>query len=141
MRIAPLLILLVLLVAPVRPVQAQQGGLLAGVEGFVTRPSRYGVSDAMDRIEAFAKSEGAKVFARIDMADLSHKAGVKIRPNQLLIFDPGKLVGPLVDQAPMASLDLPFANALARRFAVDANSAAGRAANVALERILTLAMK
>jgi uncharacterized protein (DUF302 family) len=157
MRFITLFLLVGVLLAPAA--RAQQGGLLDGVDGIVTRPSRYGVVDAMARIEAFALSSGAKVIARVDMADLAHKAGVKIPPNQLLIFDPGKLVGPLVQQAPMAALDLPFkvlvwedaaghawisyanATALTRRFAVDPASAGVRDANSELESILTTAMK
>jgi uncharacterized protein (DUF302 family) len=153
-----LLLLLALTVSTATPGRAQQGGMIAGGEGLATRPSRYGVADAMDRIEAVAKASGAKIENRINFAELSRRNSVKIRPNQLLVYDPGKGMAALLQQAPMAALDLPFkvlvwedaqgkvwvtytnASYLARRYAVGEGEAVN-AVDGAVERIITEAMR
>ena len=87
---------------------ADNGGLLDQNSGIVTKPSRSSVTDTMDRLEAAAKGMGARIFTRIDYQDLSKRAGVDIRPNQLLIFGRGR-GGPLIlKEAPLAGIDLPF---------------------------------
>lgn len=87
---------------------ADDGGLRDKDAGIVTKPSKYSVTEIMDRLEAAAKGMGARIFNRIDYQDLSKKAGVDIRPNQLLIFGRGR-GGPLIiKEAPLAGIDLPF---------------------------------
>jgi uncharacterized protein (DUF302 family) len=87
---------------------AGDGGLRGTDSGIVTKPSKYPVTETMDRMEEAAKSVGAKIFNRINYHDLAKTAGVTIRPNQLLIFGRGR-GGPLiVKEAPLAGIDLPF---------------------------------
>lgn len=87
---------------------ADEGGLRDKDTGIVTKPSKYSVTETMDRVEAAAKSLGARIFNRINYQDMSKGAGVEIRPNQLLIFGRGR-GGPLiVKEAPLAGIDLPF---------------------------------
>ena len=87
---------------------AQQGGLLDAASGIVTKPSKYSVSDTMDRIEAAAKGIGASIFARIDYQQMSKKVNVDIRPNQLLIFGRGAGGPYIIKEAPLAGIDIPF---------------------------------
>ena len=87
---------------------AQQGGLLDTASGIVTKPSKYPVTDTMDRVEAAAKSIGASIFARIDYQQMSKKVNVDIRPNQLLIFGRGAGGPYIIKEAPLAGIDIPF---------------------------------
>jgi len=85
-----------------------QGGVFDTNTGIVTKPSKYSVTETMDRMEAGAKAVGATVFSRVDWQVLSKKVNVEIRPNQLLIFGRGKGGPYIIKEAPLASLDIPF---------------------------------
>ena len=87
---------------------ADEGGALGNNTGIVTKPSKYSVSETMDRMEAAAKSVGANIFSRIDWQELSKKVDVQIPPNQLLIFGRGKGGPYIIKEAPLAALDIPF---------------------------------
>jgi len=87
---------------------AQEGGLLGKDSGLVTRPSKYSVTDTIDRVEAAAKGVGANIFNRIDYQEMSKKVKVDVRPNQLLIFGRGAGGPYIIAEAPLAGLDLPF---------------------------------
>jgi uncharacterized protein (DUF302 family) len=84
------------------------GGVLDTNSGIVTKPSKYPVSETMDRMEAAAKAVGAHIFSRVDWQELSKKVDVQIPPNQLLIFGRGKGGPYIIKDAPLASLDIPF---------------------------------
>src|ERR1700716_1901463 len=68
---------------------ADESGLLDKNSGIITKPSRFSVTETMDRVEAAAKGVGANIFARIDYQQMSKKVNLDIRPNQLLIFGRG----------------------------------------------------
>jgi uncharacterized protein (DUF302 family) len=85
-----------------------QGGAFDTNSGIVTKPSKYPVSETMDRMEASAKAVGAHIFSRVDWQELSKKVNVEIPPNQLLIFGRGKGGPYIIKQAPLAALDIPF---------------------------------
>ena len=85
-----------------------QGGAFDTNSGIVTKPSKYPVSETMDRMEAAAKSVGANIFNRVDWQALSKKVNVEIPPNQLLIFGRGKGGPYIIKEAPLAALDIPF---------------------------------
>jgi len=87
---------------------AQEGGLLGKDSGLVTRPSKYSVTDTIDRVEAAAKAVGAHIFNRIDYQEMSKKVKVDIRPNQLIIFARGAAGPYIIKEAPLASIDMPF---------------------------------
>jgi uncharacterized protein (DUF302 family) len=87
---------------------ADESGLLDRNAGIVTKPSKYSVTDTMDRVEAAAKGVGANVFARIDYQEMSKKVKVDIRPNQLLIFGRGAGGPYIIKEAPLAGIDIPF---------------------------------
>jgi uncharacterized protein (DUF302 family) len=76
--------------------------------GIVRIASRHGVADTMDRIEALLKQRGIMVFARIDFSSDAARAGLSMRPEQLLIFGNPKAGTPLMLAAPAAGLDLPL---------------------------------
>jgi len=85
-----------------------QGGAFDSNTGIVTKPSKYSVSETMDRMEASAKAVGAHIFNRVDWQELSKKVNVTIPPNQLLIFGRGKGGPYIIKEAPLAALDIPF---------------------------------
>jgi len=82
--------------------------LLAADNGIVSRPSKYSVAETLDRLEAVLKSKGVTVFARIDHSGEAQKAGLKLRPTQLLIFGDPKMGTGIMDAAPSAAIDLPL---------------------------------
>jgi len=74
----------------------------------VTKASKYSVPETMDRVEAAARGVGANIFNRIDYQEMSKKADVDIRPNQLLIFGRGKGGPYIIKESPLAAIDIPF---------------------------------
>ena len=74
----------------------------------VTKASKYSVPETMDRVEAAAIGVGANIFNRIDYQEMSKKADVDIRPNQLLLFGRGKGGPHLIKESPLAGIDIPF---------------------------------
>ncbi len=77
-------------------------------QGIVQLPSRYSVLATMDRLESLLKDRGITVFARIDFSGDAARAGLSLRPQQLLIFGSPKAGTPLMATAPTAGLDLPL---------------------------------
>jgi uncharacterized protein (DUF302 family) len=88
---------------------AQQGGVLDKDSGIVTKPSKYPVTETIDRLETDIKSrDGIQIFARIDFQALAATQGGKVRPGQLLIFGGGRLAQPFISAAPTVAIDLPM---------------------------------
>ena len=87
---------------------ADESGLLDKNAGIVTKPSKYSVTETIDRVEAAAKGVGANIFNRIDYQEMSKKVKVDIRPNQLLIFGRGAGGPYIIKEAPLAGIDIPF---------------------------------
>jgi uncharacterized protein (DUF302 family) len=80
----------------------------AGGNGLISKSSRYSAPETMDRLVAVLQSKGMTVFARIDHAAEAEKAGLKMRPSQLLIFGNPKGGTPLMVAAPTVAIDLPL---------------------------------
>lgn len=79
-------------------------GLLASNAAFaamVEKPSPHSVAETIDRLEAAVGKAGASVIARVDHAGAAEKAGLEMRPAELLIFGNPKVGTPLM-QAEMA---------------------------------------
>jgi len=74
----------------------------------ISKSSRYSAPETMDRLVAVLQSKGMTVFARIDHAAEAEKAGLKMRPSQLLIFGNPKGGTPLMVAAPTVAIDLPL---------------------------------
>jgi len=76
--------------------------------GIVVLASHHPVARTMDRLEALLKEKGVVVFARIDFSGDAARAGLQMRPEQLLIFGNPKGGTPLMQAAPTVGLDLPL---------------------------------
>jgi len=76
--------------------------------GIVRIASHHTVAETVDRIESLLKQRGILVFARIDFSADAARAGLTMRPEQLLIFGNPKAGTPLMLAAPVAGLDLPL---------------------------------
>jgi uncharacterized protein (DUF302 family) len=75
--------------------------------GFLRIPSRHSVAATADRLESSLKARGILVFARIDFSADAARAGLTMRPEQLIIFGNPKAGTPLMVAAPTVGLDLP----------------------------------
>ena len=78
------------------------------IPGLVRLPSRHAVAATVDRLEASLKQRGILVFARIDFSGDAARAGLRMRPEQMLIFGNPKAGTPLMLQVPAVGLDLPL---------------------------------
>ncbi len=76
--------------------------------GIVDVPSRYPVPETLARLEEILKDKGITVFALIDHSGEAEKAGLKMRPTQLLVFGSPKSGTPLMVAAPRLAIDLPL---------------------------------
>jgi len=77
-------------------------------DGLITVASGFSVRETVDRLVAFATSHGLMVFARIDHAEDAAKAGLQLRPTELLIFGHAKGGTPLMAEVQTAGIDLPL---------------------------------
>ena len=70
--------------------------------------SQHSVSATLERLETLLKERGVMVFARIDFSGDAARAGLTLRPEQMLIFGNPKAGTPLMQSVPAAGLDLPL---------------------------------
>ncbi|MCA9531273.1 MAG: DUF302 domain-containing protein [Myxococcales bacterium] len=78
------------------------------VDGLVSLRSPRSVGETLDRLEAALRAHGATIFARVDHAAAAAKAGLSMRPTQVLIFGNPKIGTPVMLAAPTVAIDLPF---------------------------------
>jgi uncharacterized protein (DUF302 family) len=76
--------------------------------GMIDVSSRYSVPETLTRLQAILKEKSVTVFALIDHSGEAEKAGLKMRPTQLLIFGSPKGGTPLMVAAPRLAIDLPL---------------------------------
>jgi uncharacterized protein (DUF302 family) len=76
--------------------------------GIVRMRSPHSVAVTMQRLESLLQARGIIVFARIDFSGDAARAGLAMRPEQLLIFGNPKGGTPLMQAEPTAGLDLPL---------------------------------
>jgi uncharacterized protein (DUF302 family) len=76
--------------------------------GIVDAPSRYSVPETLARLQSILKEKGMTVFALVDHSGEAEKAGLAMRPTQLLIFGSPKSGTPLMVAAPRLAIDLPL---------------------------------
>ncbi len=81
---------------------------MASPAGIVTLPSRYSVSETIDRLQTSLGAHGIKVFARIDQAAEARAVGLSMPETQLLIFGNPRGGTPIMLAEPLAALDLPL---------------------------------
>jgi len=74
----------------------------------VRKQSPHSVGETIDRLEAVVKEKGLAVFARIDHAAGAKKAGLELRPTELIIFGSPKVGTPLMQAKQTMGLDLPL---------------------------------
>jgi uncharacterized protein (DUF302 family) len=77
-------------------------------QGIARIPSHYSVSETITRLQALLQARGIKVFALIDFSGDAERAGLTMRPEQMLIFGNPKAGTPLMVAAPTTGLDLPL---------------------------------
>lgn len=74
----------------------------------VTRTSFHSVSVTADRFAAALKEKNITLVARVNHAGAAAKAGMELRPTELLIFGNPRLGTPLMQSNQTAGLDLPL---------------------------------
>ena len=77
-------------------------------DGLITVQSNYGPEETMNRFEAEVRAKGMTVFANIDHAAGAAKAGLPLRPTDLIIFGNAKGGTPLMQSAQTIGIDLPL---------------------------------
>lgn len=75
---------------------------------FITKKSGNSVAVSMDRLENSLKQRGVGIVARVDHTGAAEKAGLILRPTQVLIFGNPKLGTPLMHSRQQIGLDLPL---------------------------------
>jgi uncharacterized protein (DUF302 family) len=76
--------------------------------GVIDVSSRYSVPETLARLQSILKEKNIAVFALIDHSGEAEKAGLTMRPTQLLIFGNPKSGTPLMVAAPILAIDLPL---------------------------------
>jgi uncharacterized protein (DUF302 family) len=76
--------------------------------GIIEQASPWSVRETIDRIAGFLKDHGVTIYARIDQQSEVRKAGREILPLEFLLFGNPKAGGPIMEENPMAALELPL---------------------------------
>lgn len=80
----------------------------AADSGIVRIASQGSVARTAARLEALLKERGILIFAHLDFTADATRAGLRMRPEQLLIFGNPRAGTPLLQAEPTAGLDLPL---------------------------------
>ena len=75
--------------------------------GIVKIKSANSVNETLNKLEAILSKKGMTIFKRIDHSAGAKKAGLQLRPTELLIFGNPKVGTPLMLCSQTAALDLP----------------------------------
>lgn len=75
--------------------------------GLITVQSSFLVKETADRLENILNEKGMNVFARINHAAGAQKAGISLRPMELIIFGNPKVGAPLMQCQQSVGIDLP----------------------------------
>jgi uncharacterized protein (DUF302 family) len=76
--------------------------------GIIDVASRYSVPETLARLQSILEEKSMTVFALVDHSGEAEKAGLTMRPTQLLIFGSPKGGTPLMVAAPRLAIDLPL---------------------------------
>jgi uncharacterized protein (DUF302 family) len=76
--------------------------------GLVHVPSPRSIPETLKKLRTTIDASGLKVFALVDHCGEAEKAGLKMRPTQLLIFGSPKAGTPVMVAAPTVAIDLPL---------------------------------
>jgi uncharacterized protein (DUF302 family) len=77
-------------------------------KGMIHLASPYSVPETLRRLGSLLQARGIAIFVRVDHSGEAEKAGLKMRPTQLLIFGSPKQGTPLMVASPTLALDLPL---------------------------------
>lgn len=77
-------------------------------EDLVVKESAHSVSKTLDRLTAIIGEKGITIFARVDHAAGAKKAGLELKPAEVLIFGNPKLGTPLMQADRRIGVDLPM---------------------------------
>lgn len=80
----------------------------ANENGLVNVASSRSVPETLKKLQTTIEARGLKVFALIDHSGEAEKAGLSMKPTQLLIFGSPKAGTPLMIAAPTLAIDLPL---------------------------------
>ncbi len=76
--------------------------------GLIHVGSSRSVADTLKKLQTTLEARGLKLFALVDHSGEAEKAGLKLRPTQLLIFGSPKGGTPVMVAAPTVAIDLPL---------------------------------
>jgi uncharacterized protein (DUF302 family) len=76
--------------------------------GMIHLSSPHSVMETLARLESIVKAKGLSILTRIDHSGDAAKAGLLMRPTQLLIFGNAKAGTPLMVASPTVAIDLPL---------------------------------
>jgi len=76
--------------------------------GIILIPASRSAAATIDRLESLLRERGILIFARIDFSGDAARAGLTMRPEQLLVFGNPKAGTPLMIASPTVGLDLPL---------------------------------
>jgi uncharacterized protein (DUF302 family) len=76
--------------------------------GLIHVASLRSVPETLKKLQTTLKTRGLKVFALVDHSGEAEKAGLKMKPTQLLIFGSPKAGTPLMIASPTLAIDLPL---------------------------------
>jgi len=76
-------------------------------DGMTVVPSSHDVATTMDKLESIVKEKGMRVMARVNHTANAEKAGMELRPTQLLIFGNPAVGTPLMLCSQSIAIDLP----------------------------------
>lgn len=80
----------------------------AAAAGVIRIASAHSVADTAARLEALLKERGVLIFAHIDFSADAARAGLTLRPEQLIVFGNPQAGTPLMQAEPTVGLDLPL---------------------------------
>lgn len=81
---------------------------MSSIDGIITLPSPYIVSETLDRLEQILLQKNVKVFARVDHSGEAERVGLHMPSTQLLIFGNPRGGTPIMLAAPLSAIDLPL---------------------------------
>jgi uncharacterized protein (DUF302 family) len=80
----------------------------ANENGLIHIKAPGSVAETIKKLQAAFEARGLKVFALVDHSGEAEKAGLKMRPTQLLIFGSPKAGTPAMTAVPSLAIDLPL---------------------------------
>lgn len=79
----------------------------SAAEGLITLKSNHSVKNTADRLEKQLNEKGMTIFKRVNHTAGAKKAGLELRPTELVIFGNPKVGTPLMQCQQTAAIDLP----------------------------------